>query len=177
MNGVSQEDRSSPIDEGDLINPSLGVKDAAALGMPTSFAYRQVNSRRRILMQTVLLIVLGAALGSTARYYLAQWAAQRFGTVFPYGTLIINITGSFLLGLIYTVLLRTSPSYAPLLRAFLGIGLLGGYTTFSSFSYETSQLLLEGNLTGAVINPLLSVVGGILLCILGIALGNVLTAG
>jgi len=128
-------------------------------------------------MQTILLIMLGAALGATARYFLAQWAAQRFGTSFPYGTLIINVTGSFLLGLVYTILLRTSLAHAPLLRAFLGIGLLGGYTTFSSFSYETSQLLLEGNLTGAVLNPLLSVLGGILVCVLGIALGNALTPG
>ena len=176
MNGISHED-ASPIDEGDLIHPSLGLKDTAALGVPTSVVHSQILSRRRSRMQTVLLIVLGAALGATARYFLAQWAAQHFGASFPYGTLIINITGSFLLGLVYTILLRTSLAYAPLLRAFLGIGLLGGYTTFSSFSYETSQLLLEGNLTGAVLNPLLSVIGGILVCILGIALGNVLTAG
>ena len=174
MNDVSHED-VFPIDEGDLIHPPLGLRDAAGSEVPTSVAHRQFHSRRRSRMPTVLLIVLGAALGATARYFLAQWAAQHFGANFPYGTLIINITGSFLLGLVYTVLLRTSLAYAPLLRAFLGIGLLGGYTTFSSFSYETSQLLLEGNVTGAVLNPLLSVLGGILVCILGIALGNALT--
>jgi len=176
MNGASHED-VFPIDEGDLIHSSLGLKDAAGLEVPTSVVDRQIHSRRRSRMPTVLLIVLGAALGATGRYFLAQWAAQHFGANFPYGTLIINITGSFLLGLVYTVLLRRSHAYAPLLRAFLGIGLLGGYTTFSSFSYETSQLLLEGNLTGAVLNPLLSVLGGILVCVLGIALGNALTPG
>ena len=126
-------------------------------------------------MQTVLLIALGAALGATARYFLAQWAAAHFGATFPYGTLIINLTGSFFLGFIYTILLRSNPASAPLARAFLGVGLLGGYTTFSSFSYETSQLLLEGNILGALVNPLLSVLGGIVLCILGIVLGTVMT--
>jgi fluoride exporter len=126
-------------------------------------------------MQTILLIALGAALGAIARYVLAQWATARFGATFPYGTLIINLTRSFLLGFIYTVLLRTNPASAPLARAFLGVGLLGGYTTFSSFSYETSQLLLEGNIVGAVVNPLLSVLGGIMLCTLGIVLGTAVT--
>src|ERR1700709_1800390 len=108
MNSAAHED-ASPIDEGDLINPSLGVKDAAALGLPAAAVY---HSRRQNLMQTVLLIVLGAGLGAIARYFLAQWAAQQFGASFPYGTLIINISGSFLLGLVYTVLLRTSPASA-----------------------------------------------------------------
>jgi CrcB protein len=125
-------------------------------------------------MLTIALIMVGAGLGATARFFLAQWAAARFGASFPYGTLLINLTGSFLLGLIYTILLRANPATAPLARAFLGVGLLGGYTTFSSFSYETSQLLLEGNLLGAIVNPLASVLGGVIVCVLGIALGNLM---
>lgn len=128
-------------------------------------------------MLIIVLIVIGAAFGATARYLLAQWVAARWGTSFPYGTLLINLTGSFLLGLVYTVIAQSNPAIAPFARAFFGVGLLGGYTTFSSFSYETSQLFLEGNVVGAIVNPLVSVLGGISLCFLGIITGNLLTGG
>src|SRR5215213_1107416 len=98
-----------PIDEGDLPNPSLGNRDAAALGLPTPVVRHVATAGRHYRMQTVLLIALGAALGATARYFLAQWAAAHFGATFPYGTLIINLTGSFFLGFIYTILLRSNP--------------------------------------------------------------------
>jgi CrcB protein len=174
MHQTAPED-TGPIDAGDMTNPSLGNRDAAPLALPTPVIRHVAQPGRQTRMEILFLIAVGAALGAIARYMLAQWVATRFGTSFPYGTLIINLTGSFLLGLIYTVLLRVNPASAPLARAFLGIGLLGGYTTFSSFSYETSQLLFEGNILGAVINPVLSVLGGILLCILGIVLGTVVT--
>jgi fluoride exporter len=161
----------APIDEADLVTPTLGRRASAArLAMPALF--RRAVLGRHARMLTIILIMLGAALGAAARFALAQWAAAHFGASFPYGTLLINISGSFLLGFIYTILLRANPATAPLARAFLGVGLLGGYTTFSSFSYETSQLLLEGNLRGAIVNPLASVFGGIVVCVLGIALGN-----
>ena len=127
-------------------------------------------------MLTIILIMAGAALGAAARFLIAQWAAGRFGTSFPYGTLLINISGSFLLGFVYVALLRASPTAAHLARAFLGVGLLGGYTTFSSFSYETSQLLLEGKLIGALVNPLASVLGGVAVCVVGMALGHLVAS-
>jgi fluoride exporter len=170
MDQVSSED-PAPIDEAGQASPGLGHLEAGSK-FPILALLRRAALGSRIRMLTIILIMVGAGLGATARFLLAQWAAARFGASFPYGTLLINISGSFLLGFIYTILLRANPATAPLARAFLGVGLLGGYTTFSSFSYETSQLLLEGNLLGAIVNPLASVLGGIVVCMFGIALGN-----
>jgi CrcB protein len=164
-------EHAEPIDEADPAWPALGDQEAAP-ELVAAAAIRPSAVESHIRMLTIVLIALGAAIGATGRFFLAQWAAERFGTSFPYGTLIINITGSFLLGFVYALLTRASPTTGQLARAFLGIGLLGGYTTFSSFSYETSQLLLRGDLLGALVNPLASVLGGIVVCVLGIALGS-----
>jgi fluoride exporter len=90
-----------------------------------------------------LYVGLGAFLGANARYWIANWAAARFGTAFPYGTFIINVTGSFVLGVLVAYLaVRT---YSPAWRLFLAVGLCGGYTTFSSYAYETLALLESGS--------------------------------
>ena len=90
----------------------------------------------------MLVIALGAAVGANMRYGISLWAAARFGT-FPYGTLLINTLGSFLIGLVLA-----SHAQRPLaepVRLLLVTGLLGGFTTFSSFSYEAYTLLVQGN--------------------------------
>jgi CrcB protein len=114
-------------------------------------------------------IALGSAIGGVTRYLLGGWVQRLFGGSFPTGTLVINVTGSFLLGLLLRYALET-PAISPEVRGFLTIGICGGYTTFSTFSYETlslledSQYLRAGWYVGAsVIVSLLGVFAGSLL--------------
>ena len=88
-------------------------------------------------------VAVGAALGGVSRFYLASFIQQRAGPDFPVGTLVVNITGSFLLGFIMRYALQTTV-VSPEMRALLTTGFCGGYTTFSTFSYETAQLLEDG---------------------------------
>lgn len=88
-------------------------------------------------------IAVGAALGGVSRYYLASAIQQRLGASFPWGTLLINVTGSLLLGFIIRYALAT-PGVSVEMRALLTTGFCGGYTTFSTFSYETAALLEDG---------------------------------
>mgnify|MGYP003289911542 CR=1 FL=1 len=85
------------------------------------------------------LIFVGAGMGGLARYTVGNWVQAATGPTFPWGTLLINVTGSFLLTFFYGLLEGTAAP--PEWRAFLGIGFCGGYTTFSTFSYETARLL------------------------------------
>jgi CrcB protein len=88
------------------------------------------------------VVFLGAGVGGLARYALGGWIQEAAGPGFPWGTLVINITGSLLLAFLYAVLEGTIA--APQWRALLGVGFCGGYTTFSTFSYETVRLLQDG---------------------------------
>jgi CrcB protein len=90
----------------------------------------------------VWAIAVGAALGGVARFYLATAVQQRLGAMFPWGTLLINVTGSLLLGFIVRYALAAPMSLE--LRALLTTGFCGGYTTFSTYSYETATLLEDG---------------------------------
>jgi fluoride exporter len=90
-----------------------------------------------------LLVCLGGALGSGARYLVATWALATFGPGFPRGTLLVNVAGSFLLGLVMIVSLQAD-AIAPDVRVFLSAGVLGGFTTYSSFNYEALALIGEG---------------------------------
>ena len=105
---------------------------------------------------TIVAIALGGALGSVLRYLLAN-AVQTFaGRQFPLGTLVVNATGSLLIGLLYVWLLeRTSAGVAA--RAFWMVGVLGGFTTFSSFSLETFNLVTQAAYGRALMNIVLSV--------------------
>lgn len=94
-------------------------------------------------------IAVGSAVGGVGRYLLGGAIQRLMGTTFPSGTLVINITGSFLLGAIIRFAVET-PSISPEMRAFLTIGLCGGYTTFSTFSYETAAMLEDGEWTRAL---------------------------
>jgi fluoride exporter len=88
-------------------------------------------------------IAVGAATGGVSRYYLSLAAQARFGTAFPWGTLLINVTGSLLLGFIVRYAMAT-PAVSVEVRAMLTIGFCGGYTTFSTYSFETAALLEDG---------------------------------
>jgi len=115
----------------------------------------------------VLLVAAGGAIGAAARYLAGLWIAARLGASFPWGTFFVNVTGSFLIGIVLVLVEGgTLPAEA---RLFLAVGILGGYTTFSSFSYETLQLLNGGD----VVPVLLNVLGQFLIGLLAVYLGVV----
>jgi CrcB protein len=116
-----------------------------------------------------LWIALGGALGSVARFWLSGVVANRFGETFPWGTLIVNVSGSFVIGLFAG---STGPEgrwlVSPAFRQFFMIGICGGYTTFSSFSLQTLSLIRDREYFHAGGNVLLSVA----LCLVGVWLGH-----
>lgn len=117
-------------------------------------------------MQHVLLIALGGSLGAIARYGLATWIYQQTGTSFPWGTFIINITGSLAIGFL-AELFETTLAPAGW-RSFLTIGFLGAYTTFSTFSLETFNLLRDGEIRLAAGNVLLSTIASLMAVVIGV---------
>jgi CrcB protein len=124
------------------------------------------------LLQQYLVIGLGGALGSMLRFGLGGWidmTVSRAGQIFPWGTIVVNITGCFIIGFIAGISVAGEGRIylAPLTRQFITIGILGGYTTFSSFSLQTLTLAQSGQRWEALANVLLSVV----LCLLGVWLG------
>lgn len=124
-------------------------------------------------MDKVLWISIGAVLGANLRYWVGDWAAQRFGSGFPYGTLLINLTGSFLLGLIVSMSMENF-IIDPRLRLLLTIGFLGSYTTFSTYAYESVALISQGQWGLGLFNLIGSSLLGALFAVLGIWLGKVL---
>ena len=124
-------------------------------------------------MERFLLICLGGAIGTGLRYVTAILALRWLGGDFPYGTLMVNVIGSFLIGLIQQVGL-TSPLIPDTTRLFLTVGIMGGLTTYSSFSYETLRLAQLGAWGQASLNILLTTVLCLAVCVLGIAAGRAL---
>lgn len=117
-------------------------------------------------MYRFLLICLGGALGTGARYLIAIEAPRLLGTAFPYGTLTVNVVGSFLVGAVMHVGLTTN-LLSPELRLMLTTGVMGGFTTYSTFNYETMEYLRQGDFSLAAVNVAVTV----LLCLLAGALG------
>ena len=103
-----------------------------------------------------LLVFIGGGLGALARYSLAGFIYRVFGTSFPYGTLVVNVVGCFLIGLLM-IGLEDRWGINPFVRTFLAIGILGGFTTFSAFTFETIALLRNGETLMALANIGLSV--------------------
>ena len=118
-----------------------------------------------------LVISLGGILGANARYVLGTWIAQRYGTSFPYGTLVINISGSFVIGLFLTLISERFVLH-PNWRLFFVVGFLGAYTTFSTFSYESVVLLQNGSWRLGLVNMLGSVVLGPIAVVMGMAVAR-----
>lgn len=108
-----------------------------------------------------LLIFLGAGCGGVLRYWISNAIYTLLGRQFPYGTFVVNISGCFLMGFLFVILLDRFEQVGSQLRSLLLIGLLGGYTTFSSFSMETLSLFENGAWFNAVLNILLSLVVGL----------------
>jgi CrcB protein len=109
-------------------------------------------------MERFLWICLAGAAGTGTRYLVALWAAQRFGATFPYGTLIVNLSGCFLIALVIQA--TAIAVWPPTLRAVITIGFLGGLTTYSSFNYESTRLLQEGAVDLAALNAGVTMAGG-----------------
>lgn len=115
-----------------------------------------------------LLVGVGGFLGANARYVLARFIGTLVDARFPLGTLVINVSGSFLLGLLGAVVAQKAAPHADAARLALGVGFLGAYTTFSTFSFETHALLDDGVWSAAIVNIALSVVAGLLAVRLGL---------
>jgi CrcB protein len=120
-------------------------------------------------MNQVIAIAGGGAIGAVLRYWISTGVYTLIGRGFPYGTLVVNVLGSLIMGFLYIWLLERVPGGVAM-RAFLLIGLLGAFTTFSTFSVETLNLIEAGQIAKAVLNTLLSVV----LCVGAAALGIML---
>ena len=126
-------------------------------------------------MLAYLWVAIGGALGSVSRYWLSGFVAARFGETFPWGTLVINVTGSFVIGIFAALAIpegRMDSQSRLFATQFLMIGVCGGYTTFSSFSLQTLNLLREREWLYAGGNVILSVV----LCMIAVWLGYLLGA-
>jgi CrcB protein len=121
-------------------------------------------------MRTVLAVALAGALGALARWGVGAWFGHRFPS-FPWGTMFINVTGSFILGVLFAVLVERNIGSLTL-RLALMTGLLGAYTTFSTFSLETFRLVEDGATGSALANIGLSVVLGVLAVWLGLTAGR-----
>jgi fluoride exporter len=118
---------------------------------------------------TALLVALGAAVGAPARWWVDQHVRRRAGGDFPWGTLLINVSGSLVLGVLLGATARR-PDAA--LVALVGTGFCGGFTTFSAFGFETVRLVEDGELVPATANVVVSVVVGVAAAAAGWLLGG-----
>jgi CrcB protein len=117
-------------------------------------------------MERFAWICFAGAAGTGARYLIGLWAAQRFGTAFPYGTLIVNLAGCFAMGAAMHAALTLSWSVTA--RSAITVGFLGGLTTYSAFNYETTRLLETGAYGSAIANGLATIAGSFLAGLLGL---------
>jgi CrcB protein len=122
-------------------------------------------------MKNYLFVFTGGGIGACARYYLSGAVYRVLPTDFPYGNLIVNITGCFTIGLLMTLMEERFLS-DPSLRIFLTIGILGGFTTFSSFSYETVALVRDAEVLRATMNIAASVLGCLSATVIGMFIGR-----
>jgi len=125
-------------------------------------------------MGTYIWVAVGGAIGTLGRYWLSGVVARAVGETFPWGTIIVNISGSFVIGFFATLTGPDGRIFAPTdVRQFVMIGLCGGYTTFSSFSLQTLNLMNDGEWLYAGANIVLSVVA----CLIAVWIGHVLALG
>ena len=123
-------------------------------------------------MLKYVVVGVGGFLGAIARYTLGAYIGGRYGIRFPLGTFVINVSGSFLIGLTLTLLARTTAS--AYWRYLFPIGFIGAYTTFSTFEYETLRAIQDGQLMTGLLNVALSLVVGFIAVWAGAAIGRVL---
>ncbi len=116
-------------------------------------------------MIQILPVMLGGAIGAGLRYFVSLMCAERLTAGFPFGTLLVNLIGGFAMGALYALLLRGTASET--IRLFFGVGILGGFTTFSAFSLDAFAMIQRGDFMLAFSYSALSVVGSILLLAAG----------
>jgi CrcB protein len=124
-------------------------------------------------MTKYMMVALGGALGSVLRFWAGTFVSGRMGSRFPWGTLVINITASFLIGVIMSVLAERA-NWSANWRYLIPIGFIGGYSTFSTFEWETLRVLQDGDLLFAALNVVGSVVAGFVAVWLGTLTGKVI---
>jgi CrcB protein len=124
-------------------------------------------------LETALAVSAGGLLGANARYAVGLWAAERWGAFFPWGTLLINVSGSFLLGFYLTLVTERFIGRSTT-RLFLATGFLGAFTTFSTFNYETLQLVQRGEVGAALAYVGVSLASGLMAVLAGIAAAHAL---
>jgi fluoride exporter len=164
---VSAETRRRLNRPNGLMTPGLHLSSPGVVWFPAPEG--RIGHRNDM---TYIAISIGAILGANARYLLGQWVADRLGSSFPYGTFVINVSGSFLIGIVLVVSMdRVVPDW---FRPLLAIGFLGAYTTFSTFSYETLALVQNGAWTWALLNVAASVIVGFGAVYAGTVVGRVL---
>jgi fluoride exporter len=122
-------------------------------------------------MGKYLVVGMGGFLGAIARFWLGGYVSAKMGTRFPYGTFLINCSGSFLIGFIITILAERT-HWSPNCRYLIPIGFIGAYTTFSTFEYETFRVIQDGELLIAFLNVVLSVLVGFVAVWFGVIVGR-----
>ncbi|MGH2936074.1 MAG: fluoride efflux transporter CrcB [Gaiellaceae bacterium] len=124
-------------------------------------------------MRPVVAIAVAGAIGALARYGLEGFVSRRAPGAFPWGTFVVNVTGAFVLGFVFT-LMTEQFTIAPWLRGAITIGLIGAYTTFSTFSFETYSLIEDGAIGIAAANAVVSLAAGLGAVYLGVVTGRAL---
>jgi CrcB protein len=132
---------------------------------------RAQKGEQRYVMMKYMMVGIGGGIGSVLRFWVSSYLGERIGTRFPFGTFAVNITGSFLIGLIVT-LLASKANWDPNWRYLIPIGFIGGYTTFSAFEYETLRSMQDGRILVASLNVILSVTLGFAAVWLGTVAGR-----
>jgi CrcB protein len=159
-----------PVTVPGLMIPAVNAGECVPNPPLAGFLLPWCEGRERAVVWSYVLIAIGSALGGVLRFACSGWIAERIGETFPWGTLIVNVSGSFIIGLFFTL---TGPDGRLLVgtpaRQFVMIGICGGYTTFSSFSLQTLNLVRDGEWLPALANVLASVV----LCLIAVWLGHV----
>ena len=126
-----------------------------------------------IEFRQVLVVAVGAAIGGVARFVIGQLFVMRFGPGFPWGTMFINVTGSFLIGVVFQLAESRAMGVTPLVRLFAATGILGGYTTFSAFSLEAFMLFDEGGGGAGLFYIIGSVAFGVVAAYAGLVLTRI----
>lgn len=125
-------------------------------------------------MQATLLVMLGGAIGSAARYHLGRLTSGWFGPGYPWGTLAANLIGGLLMGALAGVLARGTFTAEPW-RLLLGVGMLGGFTTFSAFTLESANMIMRGQAPAAIGYALVSVLGALAALFVGLQAAKALS--
>lgn len=170
-------DRGNGLMHGSLPRQSLmpldPVEEAELARAPADLAVDRLQPPWRERLATTGAVTAGGALGANARYLAGGWVASWWGSRFPWETLLINVTGSFVLGF-YLTLVTERFSGRSTTRLFVATGFLGSYTTFSTFSYETVRLIQEGEPVRALVYVMASLVAGLVATVAGIVAAHAL---